>query len=193
MPGRMSCPAARSSGQPLPGRSPCILTYFSLMSPPLRWIPIWWEKCSGSFGIWPFENPKREKTRQFIRQLRTLSLDIASTDFDYPGLSTEILAFCQLQLLSPALIRNIQLAVEELVLQTILPALGEDAIPMKLSQEYSDADMSTELLLQYGGRAYNPLKEGDELSLRIVKSVAEEWSYEYREQNYLRMRFRQKD
>ena len=31
------------------------------------------------------------------------------------------------------------------------------------------------------------------LSLRIVKSVAEEWSYEYREQNYLRMRFRQKD
>ena len=40
MPGRMSCPAARSSGQPLPGRSPCILTYFSLMSPPLRWILI---------------------------------------------------------------------------------------------------------------------------------------------------------
>ena len=140
-----------------------------------------------------FENPKREKTRQFIRQLRTLSLDIASTDFDYPGLSTEILAFCQLHLLSPALIRNIQLAVEELVLQTILPALGEDAVPMKLSLEYSDADMSTELLLQYGGRAYNPLKEGDELSLRIVKSVAEEWSHEYREQNYLRMRFRQKD
>ena len=140
-----------------------------------------------------FENPKREKTRQFIRQLRTLSLDIASTDFDYPGLSTEILAFCQLQLLSPALIRNIQLAVEELVLQTILPALGEDAVPMKLSLEYSDADMSTELLLQYGGRAYNSLKEGDELSLRIVKSVAEEWSHEYREQNYLRMRFRQKD
>ena len=33
----------------------------------------------------------------------------------------------------------------------------------------------------------------DELSLRIVKSVAEEWSHEYREQNYLRMRFRQKD
>ena len=79
------------------------------------------------------------------------------------------------------------------MLQTILPALGEDAVPMKLSLEYSDADMSTELLLQYGGRAYNPLKEGDELSLRIVKSVAEEWSYEYREQNYLRMRFRQKD
>ena len=84
-------------------------------------------------------------------------------------------------------------AEEELVLQTILPALGEDAVPMKLSLEYSDADMSTELLLQYGGRAYNPLEEGDELSLRIVKSVAEEWSHEYREQNYLRMKFRQKD
>lgn len=109
-----------------------------------------------------FENPKREKTRQFIRQLRTLSLDIPSTDFDYPGLSTEILAFCQLQLLSPALIRNIELAVEE-------------------------------LLLQYGGRAYNPLEEGDDLSLRIVKSVVGEWSHEYREQNYLRMKFRQKD
>ena len=130
---------------------------------------------------------------EYPDRLHILTMDIASTDFDYPGLSTEILAFCQLQLLSPALIRNIQLAVEELVLQTILPALGEDAVPMKLSLEYSDADMSTELLLQYGGRAYNPLKEGDELSLRIVKSVAEEWSYEYREQNYLRMRFRQKD
>ena len=66
------------------------------------------------------------------------------------------------------------------MLQTILPALGEDAVPMKLSLEYSDADMSTELLLQYGGRAYNPLKEGDELSLRIVKSVAEEWKFEKR-------------
>ena len=60
-------------------------------------------------------------------------------------------------------------------------------IPRKQAEEEA-----MELLrrLGLGGRAH---AYPDELSLRIVKSVAEEWSHEYREQNYLRMKFRQKD
>ena len=72
-----------------------------------------------------FEHPKRERTRIFIRQLKVLHVEKLSHDFDFPAFMTRLEEFGRKQQFSQRQIYAMQLVVEEVVMQKLLPAAGE--------------------------------------------------------------------
>ena len=137
-----------------------------------------------------FDHPQKELTRRFIRQLKTLDLEIADAKPAYMELISRLERFGAAAMLSPALLRHTVLLFEELVLQLIVRELGknQDGFPVRVSIEHSDADDSVEMRICYGGERYDPLTEGDALSLAIVERLAREKSFAFGQENEVTMR-----
>ena len=130
-----------------------------------------------------FENPTKEKTRIFIKRLKQLEFEITSPDFDFIGFISQIEQFGKDNIIDSRIVRNMQLAFEELVMQNIVGKLGHTSagFPINITIEYSETDSSTEMTITYGGERYDPFTDGDELSLMIVKKVTESSRYNYDE------------
>jgi polar amino acid transport system ATP-binding protein len=121
-----------------------------------------------------FENPKRERTRAFVKRLRTFELQIVSASFDFIEVSTGIEEFGRKQLLSQRQINNLQMVFEELCVQTLL-GRGDDVFPLRFSAVVSETDGSCEATIAYGGARFNPLEElKDELSVKMVLGLTKE-------------------
>lgn len=138
-----------------------------------------------------FTNPRKEKTRAFIKRMKQLNLEIDTVDFDYIGFSARIDEFGKDNIVHPKLIRNIELAFEELFSKNLAGFIdyNEDCLPVNISFEYSEADENVEMKITYGGIRYDPFMEGDELSVMIVRKLAAEVKYTYRDRNEVRIRF----
>ena len=135
-----------------------------------------------------FEHPVRERTRTFIRRLRSLPFDIPSFDaFDNFGALTEIERFGMENTLSPVAIRNLQLLFEETITQNIVPHLDSqrDGYPIHCVIEHSEADWTTTLSIDYGGDSYNPIRDGDPLSARLIEGVASQTEHTFDPSNRL--------
>lgn len=138
-----------------------------------------------------FENPQKEKTRAFIKRLKTLQLTITEKTFDFLGFMGEIDRFGKENLLSPKVIMNIQLAFEEMVMTNILRRFDDD-FQVDVWIEHSETDMLASLTISYGEGKWNPLEQGEELSVNMVKKLAAETAYWYeKEKNYIRIVFRE--
>ena len=114
-----------------------------------------------------FDHPQKEKTRRFIKRLKTLTLDVDSPTFDFIGLSTQIEVFGRDNLLTPKLIRNLNLVFEELTSSNL--AQRRETLPIHTEIEYSDVDEIARMTMTYAGPGYNPLEDGDALSSVIVR------------------------
>ena len=139
-----------------------------------------------------FNHPVRKKTRQFIQMLKTLLFTIASPGtFDFLGFLTEIERFGREHLLSPVIIRNLQLAFEEMILQTILPHLDSQGAgyPVEAVIEYSEADESISMSLRYGGDSFDPTADAENLSAILIRGITAEMKYTYDYENKLFIRF----
>lgn len=133
-----------------------------------------------------FERPEKEKTRIFIKRLRQLSFEVTSKDVDLVGFVSQIDDFGRKNLISAKTVRDMQLCFEELVVQNIV---GSSELPIKIVIEYSEADGSAQMEIAYGGKRYDPLTEGDELSARIVKKLADDVSYSFDKENKVKVVF----
>lgn len=138
-----------------------------------------------------FENPQKEKTRAFIKRLKTLQLTITEKSFDFLGFMGEIEQFGKENLLPPRVIMNIQLAFEEMVITNILDRMPEK-FEIQVSIEHSETDMMDSLMISYGEEKWNPLEQGEELSVNMVKKLATEATYWYEEEkNHIRIVFQE--
>ncbi len=135
-----------------------------------------------------FENPQREKTRRFIRHQKTLTLYVDSPTFDIIGLSTQIEVFGRNNLLTPDMIRNLNLVFEELTSSGLVPY--PETLPIQTEIEYLDEDEVVQMTMTYGGPAYNPLEDGDPLSAMIVRKTSESAEYDYGTQNRIVLRLK---
>lgn len=128
-----------------------------------------------------FENPTKEKTRIFIKRLKQLSLKISSPDFDFIGFISQIEQFGRDNIIDARIVRNMQLAFEELVIQNIVGKLDYvgKGFPIVVETEYSETDSAAEMTILYGGEKYDPFTDGDELSVMIVKKLAANVDYDY--------------
>ncbi len=123
-----------------------------------------------------FEHPQGELTRRFINQLDGIEKTFAVDTFDYLGFLTEVRAFCQKKMLAPAYVNRIEMVIEEVYLQTILPHLaGNDE--MSFSLEHSDKFGSCEMGFAWEGAPQNPLPAMDELSRKLAEHAARDISY----------------
>lgn len=121
-----------------------------------------------------FNHPQKEKTRAFIHKIRTYQFEIQSAVFDFYGMNTKLLAFCSRQMLSPKQIHNIQLVIEELVMNKLLPNQLPESVSITLTLECSEENGKVELFLIYGGEQYNPfeLQDENDLSVMIVQKMS---------------------
>ena len=123
-----------------------------------------------------FDHPKREKTRQFVRRLKVLEETITSRDYDFIGINTRIEEFGRRHMMEQKTIREAQVVFEELCAATILPRLS-DPIRIGMTLEYSQENGVADLFLRYGGGPFDPLTEGDDLSLTLVNNAAAKATY----------------
>lgn len=127
-----------------------------------------------------FDNPRRERTRSFVKRLKTFEREISSSTFDFMEVSTGIEEFGRRQLLSQRQINNLVLVFEELCVQTLL---GQDGgvLPLRFSASVSELDGSCEAAIFYSGPSMDLFTEhADELSIRMVLGLTKEhaWSGE---------------
>ena len=127
-----------------------------------------------------FENPQREKTRAFIKQLRTLSMTVSSLDTDISGITEQLEEFGRKTLLSSRKMRNLSLVVEELIVQIASHyRQTQEDVSIHIYVEQSETENSVSLEIKYQGSAFDPTENGDELSLLIIKNMTSELSYQY--------------
>lgn len=128
-----------------------------------------------------FESPKKEKTRLFIQRIRTLTEKIASKSFDLYKLNARIEMFCAKHTVEKKTVNTILLAVEEVLLQMLLPQqAGEPDIDLRL--EFSEKSGEFQLLFDYSGPAEDPFDETlavNDLSRRLVKRMAKTCSHNF--------------
>ena len=136
-----------------------------------------------------FDNPQRERTRDFIGKVRSLAWRVETADYDLYALVGKIEGFCEKHLIPHRAAHAAQLLAEEL-LGILLTGPGPHGIDLVLA--YSEKLRSLELRLDSAGPPGNPLETADlpdDLALAIIRNYAEDIAYERVEGlNRLRMR-----
>jgi polar amino acid transport system ATP-binding protein len=132
-----------------------------------------------------FDHPRRERTRAFVKRLKTFEREIASPNFDFIEVSSGIEEFGRKQLLSPRQINNLQLVFEELCVQVLLHR-REELFPLRFSASVSEIDGSCEVAISYHGPSYDPFHEqADELSIRMILGLTKEHSWRWDKANHI--------
>ena len=127
-----------------------------------------------------FNNPKKDKTRQFINRLKVFTWNFDKNSFDFYAMNNEISNYCQNHLIPTDLTKKILAASEELGVQTILPILSSESkatLNLEFNNEASKADLS----IKYSGDAVNPIGSND-LAHAILEHIADPIEYEYDEE-----------
>lgn len=124
-----------------------------------------------------FDAPQRERTRVFVKRLKTFERKIEFLTFDFIEVSVGIEEFGRRQLLSQRQVNNLQLVFEELCVQTLLKR-GSGVLPLRFSASVSELDGSCEAAIFYGGPKFDPFKDhADELSIRLVLGLTKEHAW----------------
>ena len=125
-----------------------------------------------------FDNPQKERTRQFIRHLKVLEYPITTKNFDFIGFNTQIEEFGRKHRISQRSIYNIQAFIEEMCVQIILPQL-QNPFEMLVTIEYSEEQNDADVIIRYNGKAFDPTQTDNELSLLLAKKATAEIVYQY--------------
>ena len=143
-----------------------------------------------------FDHPQRQRTRDFIGKVRSLSFTVTSADYDLYALVGKIEGFCEKHLIPARAAHAAQLLAEE-VLGVLLsgpgPAAGAHDIELTLA--YSERQRQLELRLDSAGPPGNPLDTTalpDDLALTLIRNYADEIAYARVDgRNRLQLRVRQ--
>ena len=138
-----------------------------------------------------FDHPKKEKTRAFIRQIRKMELTISSFDFDYSGIVAKIERYAQTAMLDSYARRNLMLTFDEIFMEDLIITLRQDPLilPIFMKAEYSEKDKALSVEYTWNGERFDPVREGNDLSARILTSVARDIRYSYDGRNHVNISF----
>ena len=125
-----------------------------------------------------FDNPQKERTRQFIRHLKVLEYPITSRDFDFIGFNTQIEEFGRKHRLSQRTIYNLQSYIEEMCVQIILPQM-QNPFKILITIEYSEQMDDADVVIRYDGAPFDPMATDNDLSLLLAKKATENIVYSY--------------
>ena len=128
-----------------------------------------------------FDNPKREKTRRFIRKLRVLELDLSGRDIDFYSIESEVRAYCRKHEIPYDTAYRIILVVEELVQQILLPVLADPRIYVIV--EYDPKNGHARIEVYYNGEVFSPSDSGNKLSYAMLKASVSELKHMPEQEN----------
>ena len=124
-----------------------------------------------------FDNPQRDRTRQFIKRLKVLELFIDSRDFDFLGTNTLIEEFAVKNDIAPKLRNSLMSIFEEVCFQIILPELENPKI--KILVEYSKKAESIDVNIKYNGGKFDINDTANDIALAIVRGRVSHLNYEF--------------
>lgn len=131
-----------------------------------------------------FNTPKKEKTRAFIHRIKIFSYNIATSNFDFIDMMNQLSNFCFKHAILKSTANKLQLVVEELVMNLLLP----QKVSIELIVHFSENKDSVEVIAVYSGEKFNPfLLESDNLSVMIVKKIAHNIEHSYEVKNQLKI------
>ena len=119
-----------------------------------------------------FEHPLREGTRKFIFRIRSWTCILSPSSRDFHGMTGSLEKFCKDQFLGRRQAMNCQLAVEELVVSFLLPAVesaGQGAFHMTLFAGEEGAERK--LMIDCSG-----FPEGKKIFDELLKNIPAEAS-----------------
>lgn len=119
-----------------------------------------------------FDDPKREKTRRFIRKLRVLELILKGKDIDFYSMESEVRAYCGKHEIPYDTAYRIILVVEELVQQILLPVLEDPMIIV--TAEYDPSCCHAQVEVRYNGEIFKPSESGNRLSYSMLRASVRE-------------------
>ena len=107
-----------------------------------------------------------------------LEYSITSKDFDFIGFNTQIEEFGRKHRVSQRTIYNIQSYIEEMCVQIILPQM-KDLFELLVTIEYSEDKDDADVVIRYGGAAFDPTQTDNDLSLLLAKKATESITYSF--------------
>ena len=117
-----------------------------------------------------FEHPTRDRTRAFVRKLKTFTVSEKVANLDFATVVGGMAEFGRKLGIDPRTIRYAQLAFEELGIQTIIPRLARDQ-GVTLSFEIDEKAGKAGLAIRWEGEDFDPIADADDLSVRIVSGI----------------------
>ena len=129
-----------------------------------------------------FEHPQREKTRRFIRKLKTLELNVDSREFDFPGAAQQIGTYCARNQIAFRTAGYISLAFEETV-QMLLSRMKHPRI--RAVCEYSEVTETAEWTIRYAGERLDLTEETGDLGMMVLKGITSSMTYTREEESEL--------
>ena len=138
-----------------------------------------------------FEVPKTQRCRAFVHRLKTFHLDISAKTFDFIAAAAQIEAFARRQLLSERQARKYQQIFEELCVAVILPSLPSSGPwPLSFDAACGEDGSQCEAVISWPGQSFDPLTQGDALSVKLALSKTQSSQYAYQESlNQVRVTF----
>ena len=123
-----------------------------------------------------FEQPKREKTREFIKRLKIFNYVIKDDSQDIFDLLGAIDLFVNKNLI-PRKLHNAMLTVcEELCIENIFKKLNNYNF-ININFEYSQAQEQINFAVEYGGGLKNILDGEQEISIKLLKRIINNLNY----------------
>lgn len=115
-----------------------------------------------------FRNPQQPETRSFIQQIRTLRFAIASRQFDFYDMMSQIRQFC-IRYAIPEKMDPITHIVEEMLL-----LLANYNSPVSIEVNHSELDGVTHVVIVHQGEKVSPLErpDADELAVMIIRGMS---------------------
>lgn len=134
-----------------------------------------------------FDDPEREKTRNFINRVRSFNYSIDSPDFDLYKMNANIELFCEKHAFTTKQINEILLIVEEVL---IIYQDRSKTINLDLRIAYSEKNDSIEIIFESPKDSANLLEAAgaDDIGVRIIENKTESVNFEHGHgKNRLRM------
>jgi polar amino acid transport system ATP-binding protein len=124
-----------------------------------------------------FENPQREKTKEFINRVRSFNYHIDSPHFDLYKMNAEVEQFCEKHAFSNKMVNDILLIVEELI---VLYKSQSKEINIDLRVAYSEKHNSVEIFFVTSGVGNNILENAGEedIGAMIIKNKSTKVEFE---------------
>ncbi len=137
-----------------------------------------------------FENPKKDRTRIFVKRLRNFHHKITSKDFDFVGVSNELTEFAHRQTLSLRQILKFQQIFEEMCVSVILPIMPDRELFLNFDAACSEGGEECEVSISWEGDKFNPIEQGDKIAISLAMANTKGMDYSYENKtNMLRINF----
>ncbi|MBP5280049.1 MAG: amino acid ABC transporter ATP-binding protein, partial [Erysipelotrichaceae bacterium] len=125
-----------------------------------------------------FDHPQKENTRRFVQNLKVLSLEINSRNYDFLSMASQIENYCNKNQIAPKATKRILLVFEEIT-QLLMQKLDSPVI--KAVCEYSESEESANWTISYSGPAMDVSKAEDELGMTVLKGMTDTIEYSWNE------------